>query len=162
MFDPNDPKHQQHHRLEEAGTYVLVFDKLVKRDRTKNDKPFLLLVAKVIHGPQRGKEFLERVFLSEVALWRLAHLCAAIGFSEPFDLRSDSDVSHALLHRPFKALVSVEERGGDRYAGIDRPIGRGEVLGDEASAMDQWVAAHEHEQVDGVDDVSSDGADIPF
>lgn len=168
MFDPNSKEYAGEgggDRINEAGDYLFVIPKFT-RDRANSGKQYLLCKVKAIAGRFKDATLLDRVYLNDEALWRLAHLCKAIGHDKPFDIKSDRDVRAAICNRPFKAKVVIKREGEKSFANIERFIF--EPSDKECAIMDEWAAEFAaNRQMDGGDD-DGPGApphtddDIPF
>lgn len=140
-FNPNehqpDPDKGGGGQLEQAGDFLFVIKKIT-RSSSNSGKEYLLCRHVVIAGPQKGRSLLQRIYLNDEALWKLGHLCKAIGNEEAFDLDSDKSVREAIANRPFKARTSVRTEGKKRYTDVEMYIF--EPTEQECAAMDEWSA----------------------
>jgi len=137
-------------RLEVAGEYLLTLTKL-SREKTNSGKPYALVRARVITGSQKGRSYMERIYLNDEALWRLAQICKAVGHTSPFELGSDKELGDAILHKPFKARIRVKQEGDKKYAEMDFIFFK--VTEVEQELMDAWVAERAaHKELGGEED----------
>lgn len=132
--------------LTTPGTMLVAYTFLHKRDVSKNGNPFLNMKVVVIDGPHARKFFWEKVFIHSNAHGRLGAQCAAMRWSEPFDLESDAQCKRALLGRPFKAKIGVESSNGKSYAGIK--FAEPDLSSAELAVCESWRARWEREQTE--------------
>jgi hypothetical protein len=144
MFNPSAPEWIDKDRggdaggrLAVAGDYLLVCTRY-SRQKSNAGKPFLLCTFRVISGPQKNKTFMERIYLNDEALWKLARFCKAVGHEASFNLGSDRELTSAIVRRPFKVRVSIKTEGDKKYTQID--FWYFEVTEEEGAIIDEWVA----------------------
>lgn len=172
MFDPNEYKPGDSpvtEFVDSAGEYLCVMKKLKGRGSSKNGNPYVDFIAEVIGGKpenQHGRRFSQRMFHSPNALARFGAMCHSMQQVESFDLADDVATARALLFKPFKAKVIMEEGGdGNGYAGVKFfQQGMTQV---ETEHCNAWVDTHMDyietmlEKLDWSGD-KAEGDDIPF
>lgn len=128
--------------LKVAGDYLIVI-KNFNRGRSKNKKPFVSCMFKVIWGERKGQTFNSRVFLNQESLWKLGRMCQAMQYTDTFDLDSDRDMATAIRHRPFKVRVTTTtgNKEGMVFCDLDRVLLS--TTPEEEAAMEQWIAEFE-------------------
>jgi len=158
-FNPMAPEYTSNNNgggggyLKVAGDYLIAC-KSFKREQSNSKKSYLLCKFVAIAGPQKDKSFLERIYLNEEALWKMARFCQAIGHSETFNLDSDRDVREVIVNSPCKAKIKIKKQGDKEYTEID--FWYFEVTDKESAIMSEW-AAEAATSVDGNDDSDYSG-----
>ncbi len=90
--------------------------------KVRNNKKILEIASVVIKDLEsRGEEgliYVDQLYLTENALFRLSNLVIAIGWDSPFDYESLDDITQIMLTGPFEGVFKSREYNGKEYINL--------------------------------------------
>ena len=90
--------------------------------KIRNGKNILEIGYVVIKdNEKRGEEgliYVDQLYLTENALFRLSNLVIAIGWNEPFDYASLDDITQVMLTGPFEGVFKSRSYNGNDYINL--------------------------------------------